>query len=82
MGLVAKIGHLIAHACAEVERPPILQLRLHLALNHVENVTSIAPMIGEIAGRIFDSSNSDVSEVDGPPNRPSRRLVVGPFLFS
>lgn len=66
MGL-GVVGHLVAHAGSECEFAPVPQLGSQLTFETEKNVSLGAPVIGKVAGRVFDHSNSNVSEMLGAP---------------
>src|SRR5215216_7536784 len=66
---VAEIRDLIAHARLEPERAAIAQLGVELAFQHVEHMPAVAPMIGEIARRIFDHPHAQIADVERAPQR-------------
>src|SRR6266850_2139261 len=66
MGQVA-IGHLVALALPEHDGTAVGQFGMQLAFQHQEHMALLAPMIGEIARRVFDHAHADVVEVAGAP---------------
>src|SRR5579871_2214742 len=67
MRCVAEVGDLVAHARREHEAAPVLQFALELAFQDIKHMAAIAPMIGEISGRIFDVPDPDVADIEGAP---------------
>lgn len=67
MRRVAEVGDLVAHPGGQQELAPVLQFRLQLAANDVENMAPVAPMVGEIAGGIGDLANADIAQDEGTP---------------
>src|SRR5438270_8536273 len=57
---VAKVRDLVAHPGRELELAPVAQLALELALQHVEHVAAVAPVIGEVAGRILHPPHREI----------------------
>jgi hypothetical protein len=68
---------MIAHARRQVELAPVTKLRDELALKNEENVAAFAPMVGEVAGRIFDMTNPDIAHVDSSPERRTPLSIMG-----
>src|SRR5262245_65522146 len=81
---LAAVGNLIAHSGQQRERTPIRKIRVQLAVNAEDDVSLLAPMIGDVAGRVVDHADADVAELARPPRcrpglaRMTRRLDVGP----
>ena len=69
MRRIAEIRHLIAHARLQREPAPIAQFSLEFAFEHIEHVTSVAPVIGEVARRILDHADTKVADVERAPQR-------------
>ena len=61
------VGHLIAHPGLECEPAAILQFGLQLTFQTQQDVSLAAPVIGEIARRVFDHPYSHISEAPLPP---------------
>src|SRR5947209_3538327 len=79
VGGVAEIGDLVAHAGLEVEGAPVPQLGVELALQNIENMPAVTPVIREIARRILDHSHANVANTERSPEGPSRLAgVLGP----
>src|SRR5665213_2476210 len=66
---IAVVGDLIAHAGQKPERPAVAQFGVEFTLQHVKHVAAIAPVVREIAGRIFDMPHPEIADVEGAPNR-------------
>src|SRR3954452_8984591 len=64
---VAEIRDLVAHPRRELELAAVAQLAVELALQHVEHVAAVAPMVGEIARRILDHPNPEIADVERAP---------------
>jgi len=58
---IAEIGNLIAHARRQGEAAAVLQLRFQFALQHIEDMAAVAPMIRQIAGAVFHHPDADSS---------------------
>src|SRR3569832_410943 len=69
-------GDDVALAGARLERAAVAQLRHELALEDVDDMASLAPVIRDIAGRILDHARADVADLERPPRRLSRRTGV------
>ena len=70
------IGHLVAHARFQHEPAAILQLGVQFAFQAQKNMPLLAPVVGQVTGRIFDHANADVAEVPGPPIRDAGFALV------
>src|SRR5579872_3836389 len=66
---IAEIRHLIAHAGSQRKTAAIAQFSVKLALQHIEHVAAITPVIGEIACRVLDHADADVANVERAPDR-------------
>ena len=53
------VRHLIAHAGAQDEGPPVLELRVKLSLDAEQDVALDAPVIGPVPGRLTQTLSSD-----------------------
>ena len=72
------IAHLIGHSRFESKNTPVLKLSLHLALQAQNDMSFAAPVIGQIARRIFHFTNANVSEHQGLPDGfPSFAFMKG-----
>ncbi len=65
------VAYLVAHACLEVEGAAVFQFRYQLTLQYVEDVSSLAPVIGAVAGRVLDDPDARVAGFEGVPDRGS-----------
>jgi hypothetical protein len=63
------VGDLIAHAGGEGEFAAVVQLGVELALQAKQDMSLAAPVVGEIAGRVFHHADAYISEVPGSPER-------------
>src|SRR5690349_19943030 len=61
------VRDLVAHAGLERERAPIFQLGMQLAFGAQQVMTLLAPVIGEVAGRVLDHAHTDVAELPRAP---------------
>src|SRR5688572_21198024 len=68
------VGDLIAHSRFQRERATVFQLGVQLPFDAEKDVTLGAPMIGEVARRVFDDPYADVPE--------SERAPVGAATFT
>ena len=66
---VAEIRHLIAHARQQLEGAAVAQFGIEFALEHVEHVAAVAPVIGEVARRILDHPDPQVADIKRAPQR-------------
>src|SRR3954467_6115363 len=64
---VAEIRDLVAHSRRELELAAVAQLAVELTLQHVQHVAAVAPMVGEIARRIFDHPHPEIADVERAP---------------
>src|SRR5262249_37570385 len=71
------VGDLIALSLLQKERAAVHQLRRHLALHTKDNVTFGAPMIGAVAGRIFDQPYADFPKLSRAPCCVTRLARMG-----
>jgi hypothetical protein len=58
-----------SHARLEPEGAAVAQFGVEFALQHIEHVAAIAPVIREIAGRIFDLPHPEIADIERPPDR-------------
>src|SRR3954467_15325802 len=63
------VSDLIRGARGQPHDAAIRQLGVENAVEHVEDVSLLAPVIGEIARRIFDDAHTDAAEFAGAPAR-------------
>lgn len=61
------IGHLIAHAGAELKPTAIAKLGLERARETEENVSLLAPMVGAVPRRVLDHADANWTEVACAP---------------
>jgi hypothetical protein len=71
MGL-SVISDLIADARSKLKASAIAKLCFHLAGETKEDVALLAPMVGSIAGRVFDHADADRSELLSAPQCEAR----------
>src|SRR5829696_7535367 len=67
VGCVSKVRHLIARAGRQLEPASILQLGIEFAFQDVEDVASVAPVISEVAGRVFHHPDPHITNVERSP---------------
>ena len=67
MRRIAVIGYLVAHARREPEPAPVFQFCFKLAFQNEKDVASLTPMIGHIAGAVFDHANAQVTYAERAP---------------
>jgi hypothetical protein len=63
------IGDLVAGPRGQRDLAAAAELGFEDTLEHVEDMTFRAPMIGPVAGGIFDHPHADVAELPGAPAR-------------
>src|SRR5215213_7491913 len=61
------VAHLVAHPRLEDDDAAVLQLGVDLALEAEHDVSLLAPMIGDVAGRVLDHPDADFAELLRPP---------------
>src|SRR5271155_3776822 len=66
---MAKIRHLVAHARPQREAAAVAQFCDEFAFQHVEHVSAVAPVIGEISGCVLDHTDAYVANIEGAPER-------------
>ena len=66
------VGDLVALALLQLDCAAVGQLGRQRALEHQQDVALLAPVIGEVAGRVLDDPHADVVEGPGPPERLAR----------
>lgn len=71
------VRNLITGAGFQDELPAVLELGMQLAFKTQQDVSFRTPMVGEVAGRVFDHADSYRAEVTGPPQRGA----YFPFMF-
>jgi hypothetical protein len=47
----------------------VTQLGIEFAFQHVKHVAAVAPMIGQIAGRVLDHPNPQLANIERAPER-------------
>ncbi len=63
------IGNLITHSRLEYESAAVLKFGMQLAFQTQQDMPLHAPMIGQIAGRVFDHAHPQIAEAAGAPER-------------
>ena len=71
------IGDLITHAGGERELSAIREFRVELALETEQNMAFLAPMVGEVAGRVFQKTNPNMAKLPSAP----KRFAGGAYMF-
>ena len=71
------IGDLVAHPGAEPKSTTILQGGDEFALEHVEHVTTFAPVVSGVARAVFHHAHAKVADLKGSPDGDARRTRVG-----
>ena len=66
---VAEIRDLIAHPRLELEFAPVAQFAIEFAFQHVEHMSAVAPVIGEVTRRILHHPHPQVADLQRPPRR-------------
>lgn len=61
------VGHLVAHAGQQGEATAVFQLGVQLALQAQQHVAFAAPVVGQVARRVFHHANADGAELAGAP---------------
>ena len=61
------VGDLITHAGRQNKFPAILQLRMQLSLKAKQNMALFAPMVRQVARRVFDQAHPDRAKILGSP---------------
>ena len=61
------VGDLITHASGKGELPAIGQFRVELAFKAEQNVAFRAPMVGEVARRVFQDTDPNITKLTGAP---------------
>ena len=61
------VAHLIAHPGGERELATILQFRVQLAFQAQQDMTSPAPVFGQISGTVFNHPHPGRTKLAGPP---------------
>lgn len=61
------VGDLVAHAGFQGVGAAVCQFGVEFAREAKEDVAFFAPMIGEVAGRVFDEAHADVAEMTRAP---------------
>ena len=69
MGSVSGVRDLVAHSGGEPELAPILEFRDDLAFKNEKDVSSIAPVIRDVTGTIFDVPDADIAHRHRAPQR-------------
>ena len=57
------VSHLVAGPRSEDEFPPIGKLGVQFTFQAEQDVTLLAPVIGKVAGAVFDQANPDIVEL-------------------
>jgi hypothetical protein len=74
VGGIPEIGNLITCPRLEDECPAVTKFRDEFPFQHEQHMTSIAPMISQIARRIFDNPHAQIADFNTSP-RGSTRLT-------
>ena len=73
---LSAVGHLVTHAWRQNNTAPVLELGVQFTREAEQDVALVAPMIRNIAGRVFDHSHSDIAKVASPPVIKARFTLV------
>src|SRR5829696_6732505 len=65
------VRDLVAHPGLEDDDAAVLQLGVDLALEAEHDVSLLAPVIGDVAGRVLDHPDADFAELLRPPEGDS-----------
>lgn len=76
MGICLVVADLETHPGSEPKRPAVFEFEHDLALQDEQDVTSAAPMVGLIPGRVIDDSDAHVAAFPDAPERRSRFSFV------
>ena len=62
-------GDLISFSGIQGKNSAVFELSDQLAFQDQKNVSTIAPVIRKIAGRVFNLPDSDFADLESPPKR-------------
>ena len=72
------VSHLVTHAGLEDKFSAIFQFRVQLTFEAKQDVPLAAPMVSQVACRVFDHANADVAEMlRAPVSCATVSLVLG-----
>ncbi len=72
------VRHLVTHARLEDKLAAILQFCVQLTLEAKQDVPLAAPMVCQVASRVFDHANPDIAKMlCAPVSYPTFSLVLG-----
>ncbi len=61
------VRNLITHARLKNKRSTVLKFGVQLALEAEKNMAFDAPVVSQIAGRVFKHTDTDIAEISGFP---------------
>ena len=64
MRRVAEVGDLVADALRQHEAAAVLQFGMQFAFQHVEHMTAIAPVVGQVTRTVFDYAYAQVTDME------------------
>lgn len=67
VGRITEIGDLVAHARLQLELSSVPEFRVEFTFDDQQDVTPIAPVVGEISGGVFNHSHPQVADVECAP---------------
>src|SRR5262249_37204195 len=74
---ISSVGHLVAHAGLERERAPIREIGVQLAVHAEDDVALLAPMVGNVARRVVDHPDANLTELARAPGRDPALTRMG-----
>src|SRR5438067_13139743 len=72
MRRIALFGDLVTHTRPQLECTAVTQFGIEFSLEDIKDVSEIAPVIGRIAGTIFDQAHTQLADREGAPGGLSR----------
>src|SRR5262245_54264433 len=63
------IGDLIAHARQQLEGAPVGEIGVQFAGDAEKDVTLLAPVVGDVAGRVVHDAHANGAKLPRPPRR-------------
>src|SRR5512142_2934758 len=63
------VGDLVAHPGGERVPAAVAKLRLQTSFQAKEDMALLAPVVGQVPGRVLDEAHADLPELPRPPER-------------
>src|SRR5205807_4007735 len=72
MRRIAAFGDLVTHPRPQLERSAITKFGIEFAVDDIQHMAEVAPVIRHIAGAVFDQPHAQITDGEGAPGGFSR----------